>query len=148
MIYADIVSTVALLAAIFSLGWQVYTWKEQRKHEEMPLLKVGFRKKQIWGANGKVKNSVKLVVENVGNCGVTILSCKINNRSIDEISWILEPQNIIGAKLEPKNILCCNYVATNYSYQVIPLGSSMQMKYKADSGKTIDKEYTLSEELE
>ena len=144
MSYADIVATFALFAALVSLGWQVYTWREQKNREETPQLKVGLRKKRILASNGKVTTSVKFAVENVGNCGVTILSCKINNKSIDEFLWIIDPQNILGAKLEPKNILCCNYAATNIAFQEIPLGSPIQIKYKADSGKTFDKEYTLS----
>lgn len=148
MRYADWIGILGFILALISLGWQIFTWKEQRKRDDTPLLKVGFRKKQTLGANGKLKTSVRLVVENVGNCGVTIICCKINNKMIDEFPGILEPQNIIGAKLEPKNILSCNYVATNHSVQAIPLGSTVQMKYKADSGKTFDKEYTLSEESE
>ena len=128
MSYADIVATIALFAALVSLGWQIYTWREQRKREETPQLKVGLQKKRTLAANGKGTTSVNFVVENVGNCGVTILSCKINNKSIDEFRWILEPQNILGAKLEPKNILCCNYLVTNATFQEIPQGSPVQIQ--------------------
>lgn len=145
MIYADIVSTVALLAAIFSLGWQVYTWMHQKKREEAPILKVFSLRKEMHNSLGKVQINNYFVIQNVGLCGITVLDCLIDGLPINQYKHEFLDANItiIGAKIEPQNSARCFWLCSVSSK--IGAGSIVKLSYQSDAGKRFVKEYTLSE---
>ena len=138
MIYANIVSTLALIAAFFSLGWQIYTWLHQKKREETPLLRVTTIKKD---------GHRIFYIQNIGKCGVVILSCVIDSIPIESYRPIKNPNTIIGAKVGPGNAIS-SQIVTWYGYSSDLQGKLAKIKCQLDSGKTIEVEYTLSEEQE
>ena len=139
MIYANVVSTLALLIGLFSVGWQVYTWLHQKKREETPTLKVCLRKKQ---------NGDFFVIENVGLCGITILDCTVNNLKLGEIRAITDASHIINARIEPQNCLAVSFFASRSTLEETPIDSPVKLKIKVDSGKIFEIPYTLTRDLQ
>ena len=145
MSYADIVATIALLAALVSLGWQIYTWLHKKKSEETPMLKVFVKSKEVHDFQGKIQRHCYFVIQNVGTCGITVLNCTINNIQIDKYDrFINADTSIIGAKIEPKNSASCLWLWEIDSK--ISLGDDVKLSYKSDTGKTYKKVFTLYEE--
>jgi hypothetical protein len=144
MIYANIVSTIALGAAIGSLIWQVYTWLHRKKREETPMLRVFILREETHDHFGKIQSNFYFVIQNVGSCGITVLDCKINDFPIYQSEAFENAKtNIIGAKIEPKNSVRCMWI-WELDHR-IGLGANVKLSYKSDSGKTFEKDYTLSE---
>ena len=149
MSYADIVATIALFAALVSLGWQIYTWLYQEKQKEALSLIVCIKKNRI--ERGKILpvgislcSESFLYIQNRGALGVTVLKCEVNNTSIAELREdICEPEKILGAKIEPLNSISCELC---FAHRKINAGDCVKLTCKFASGKIAEKEYTLSEE--
>ena len=145
MSYADIVATIALLAALVSLGWQIYTWLHKKKCEETPVLKVFVMGKEEHNVWGKLQYHRYFTIKNIGVCGFIVLDCTINNTSIDKYSCLVNAGTaIIGAKVEPQNSACCQWCFEPGCK--IRLGDDVKLSYKSDTGKTYKKVFTLYEE--
>ena len=145
MSYADIVATIALFAALVSLGWQIYTWLHKKKCEETPMLKVFVKSKEEHDSFGKTHCYRYFTIQNVGTCGITVLNCTINNIQIDKYDRFENANStIIGAKIEPQNSACCPWL-WEIDHQ-ITLGNDVKLSYKSDSGKNYKKVFTLYEE--
>ena len=138
MIYADVVATGALLIALFSVGWQVYTWLHQKKREETPNLNVRLR---------KIQGKDFFVIENVGKCGITILDCTINNFKLDQcLAADKAHSNISSVRIEPQNLLNVSWYKSRGTLRQTPIGSPVELKIKTDSGKFFELVYNLYEE--
>ena len=145
MIYANIISTIALILALVSLGWQVYTWRHRKKREETPMLRVFILREEKHDHFGKIQSYFYFVIQNVGSCGITVLDCKINDLPICQYKEFINADiNIIGAKIEPMNSVRCTWLWMLNSK--IRLGTDVKLSYKSDSGKTYHRAFTLSED--
>lgn len=147
MTYANIVSTLALAVGAASLGWQVITWIDKKKQKNTPKLKAFIKNKPTDNGLGKTIVESRFVIKNIGQCGVTILNCEINGKSITEIEELWDSNVIIGAMLQPQySIQCFRAPVMNGCNQVM-IGSIVKLTYKSDSGKTHSDRVTLSEDV-
>ena len=149
--YNDIVSTLAFAATLFMSIWTVCTWIYQKKQKESLLLKVCIKRVLI--DQGKDIPRILcptgenyLSIQNIGIRGITILDCQIDNISIVELkNDVSKPHDVIGAKLEPYNSIRCDLFR---GHKKVRNGDRIKLICRSESGKTIEKEYTLCEEQE
>ena len=151
MSYADIVASIALLVALTSLGWQIYTWSHQKRREEMPILKVVIKKRET-KHDEKFSHAFNFdgfrrtfYIQNIGFYDIRILSCSIDSVPIETNSFIKDSNVIIGAKVGPGNSVS-SPIDKFYGNSCNLLGKTVKIKCVLDSGKNFEKEYTLSEE--
>ena len=138
----------ALAVSIVSILWQFFTWRQKRRIDETPKLKVFFKINDVHLSTGHIMKSSVFVIKNIGTCGVTILDCEINGKPITAFEELGDSEQIIGAILQPDHsIQCSRFPGINTCNQVT-IGSVVKVTYKADSGKTLHKIFTLSEDAE
>ena len=112
------------------------------------MLKVFILDKERHDDFGKFQKCYYFVIQNVGICGVTVLSCTINGVPIEQYEEFYGSSvTIIGAKIEPENSVLCQWLV-NFVLTKVTLGSIVRLVYLSDGGKKYEKDFTLSEEME
>lgn len=141
-----LIALAALGVSILSILWQFHTWRHQKKREDTPLLKVFIKKRSISIGQGQSMIETQFVIQNIGTCGVKILDCTINGKPITEYKELFESERIIGAIVQPDLSIYCLRDPVLNAPNDVTTGSHVKLKYKADSGKTFQKDFTLSME--
>lgn len=144
--YTNIVTTVGTLGTLFLIGWNVFVWNQKKKQDEKPILRVFIKNRSISIGHGQSMIESQFVIQNIGTCGVKILDCTINGKPITEYKELFESERIIGAIVQPELSIYCLRDPVLNAPNDVTTGSHVKLKYKADSGKTFQKDFTLSME--
>lgn len=134
MKYSNIIATLSFVLGIITL---IFTWRKEKKKRK-PIIKVYMQEKVT------TNKEYFFSIENIGNVGVIILSCKINEFDISECAALAE-NNIIGALINPHcRIQSLFFMSQSTSRKYRPIGALIKIKYKSDFGKTYEQEFTLN----
>ena len=110
------------------------------------MLKLFIQYREWHDHFGKIQSSYYFVIQNVGTCGITVLSCSINGLPIEQYEEFSESNSmIIGAKIEPKNSVRCQWLL-GFMPTRVSIGNIVKLGYLSDAGIKYEKDFTLSEE--
>ena len=148
--YANIVSTLAMLVGGASLGWQIYTWKEQKELEEEALFKVYIKKTKTekkdniapFFLSGCEKT---FIIKNTGKRKVKLLSVSIDSVPIESCKFLKNPGVFINTEIPPDGAMTCP-VLPSYNFSNDLIGKKVLINCELSSGKIIPTQLSLYEE--
>ena len=115
-----------------------------KERREKPTSFIAFIRNEKQNYSGHIFVESHFVIKNIGKNNAMILDCLIDGIPITEYEELPNAERIIGTILKPTQPIDCDRLPGMQKSNQVNVGCHVIIRYKTDTGKTLDDECSIS----